>query len=120
MQIVKLAISKGAHIALEEIKWVDKRKGGPDLNKRFSMWNYASLTKRIAWLGVEIQKRPDYEGLSAPVCAYVSDYITYKALKERGERKEDDMSDDMFKAHVVFKEAVRKVIAAAEKREKLI
>lgn len=70
--IVQLAVEHDANLALEHIKWVEKRRGGPDLNRRHSMWNFSQLPDRIEWLGLErrINRRND------PVATVrVSDYV---------------------------------------------
>lgn len=54
-QIVQLAVERDANLVLENIKWVEKRRGGPDLNRRHSMWNFSQLPHRVIWLGLERQ-----------------------------------------------------------------
>lgn len=71
--IVELAAAHDANLTLEKIAWVEKRRGGRQANRRFSMWNYAQLPKRTEWMGLErqIDRQP------APVVTVtrVSDYL---------------------------------------------
>lgn len=67
-QIVQLAEECNANMALEVISWVRKSGGNPEINRRFSLWNYSQLLKRIRWQGHEWAEPVE-------TIAEVSDYI---------------------------------------------
>ncbi len=94
--IVALAAGNDANLALEDIRWVDKRTGGPDANRRFSLWNYGKLRDRISWQGLERQVGADPDSLRPdPVVTLrlVSDFIlrhtcpSCGACRQAGETK---------------------------------
>lgn len=86
--IVQLAADLGANLALEEINFVDKKKGGPKANLRFSLWNYSNLARAIEDKGLDHND-------PVPVAARISDYwlrftcpvcgAVRKAKEEKGE-----------------------------------
>lgn len=51
--ILTIAQTYDANVAFEVIMWVDKRTGGPDENRRFSMWNFSDLPTQLEWYGLE-------------------------------------------------------------------
>lgn len=66
--IVQLAAESNAGLAIEEIKWVDKHRGGPQANLRFSLWNYSGLAQAIESKGLDWSE-------PVPVVAWFSDYL---------------------------------------------
>lgn len=66
--ILKVAEAHNANVAFESISWVDKRSGGPEANRRFSMWNFSDLPKLLQWYALD--------RLAVPIktVAKVSDY----------------------------------------------
>lgn len=79
-QIVALALKHGAGLAVEQIEWVNKSSGSSLENRRFSMWNYGTLSVRIEWLGQDIATRElqgawrPFQGRTAPVIDRPFDY----------------------------------------------
>lgn len=72
-RIVAPAARLDANLALEDIKWVEKRRGGPDLNRRHSMWNFSQLPERIEWLGLE--RRVNWQDDPVVTVYKESDYV---------------------------------------------
>lgn len=48
-RIIALAKRNKARVCLEEIKWVDKKHGSTDLNKRHSGWNFGQLKRFLEY-----------------------------------------------------------------------
>jgi IS605 OrfB family transposase len=48
-RIIALAKRNEARICIEEIKWVDKKRGSTDLNKRHSGWNFGQLKRFLEY-----------------------------------------------------------------------
>lgn len=71
--IVELASEHNANLALEKIYWVDKQRGGRDLNRRHSLWNYSQLASRAEWMGLEYMV--GYEADPISTICWVSDYV---------------------------------------------
>lgn len=94
--IVDLAAESNANLALEAIAWVDKRGGGADLNRRFSLWNYARLAGRIEWMGLERTLGGEQADPIATV-ASVSDYLLRLTCPQcgacRGAKQKLDKAD---------------------------
>lgn len=65
--ILGLLRAKGANLAMEEIVWVEKRRGGKNANLRFTLWNYSRLGTILEWLAAERE--------SLATVAHVSDYV---------------------------------------------
>ena len=74
--ILALAREHDANLAIEKIDWVDKRRGGPEANRIYSMWNYADLAKLVEWLGLEdAQDVEDGDNGTVLTLRWVSDYV---------------------------------------------
>lgn len=85
-RMIRLAIGNNAMIAIENIKWVEKRKGTRQENQRFSGWNYGTL-RRI--LGYKVP----LAGLGSPwfTSQYIIDLTCPQcgAIKRKGQKRDN-------------------------------